>query len=91
MCGIYFGMEEEPRNWRVIASQFDADMMVRFYREMYRVGLYFADYGGRFPAHHGFSSAHTMQDIEISLDRIETGMKRLADAHRKNERLVGRK
>ena len=79
MCGIYFGLEEEPRDYRVIASQFDAEMMMNFYREMHKVGLFFADYGGK-PSHHGISSAHSLQDIEASLDRIETGMKRLKTA-----------
>jgi glutamate-1-semialdehyde 2,1-aminomutase len=76
MCGIYFGLDEEPRNYRVIAEKFDTKKMMRFYSEMYKVGLYFADYGGG-PAHHGFSSAHTLEDIDESLDRIETGMKRI--------------
>lgn len=79
MCGIYFGLDEEPKNYRMIAENFDKEKMMNFYREMYKVGLYFADYGGG-PAHHGFSSAHTMEDIEESLNRIETGMKRLSNA-----------
>jgi len=76
MCGIYFGLDEEPINYRIIAKNYDKEMTLRFYREAYKEGLYFADYGGG-PAHHGFSSAHTMQDIDEALNRIETAMKRL--------------
>lgn len=76
MCGIYFGLDEAPKNYRMIAEKFDSEMVMKFYREMYKVGLYFADYGGG-PAHHGFSAAHTEQDIDESLSRIETGVKKL--------------
>ena len=74
--GIYFGLEEEPTNYRLIAENLDQQKMLRFFREVYKERLYFCDYGGG-PHHHGFSAAHTAEDIEEALNRIETAMKRL--------------
>ena len=76
MFGIYFGLEEEPVNYRVIMENYDKEKILKFYREAYGKGLYFADYGGG-PAHHGFSSAHSEKDIDDSLNRIEEICKKL--------------
>ena len=76
MFGIYFGLEEEPVNYRQIAKDFDSDRTMKFYLEANREGLYFVDYGGG-PAHHGFSSMHTLQDIEVSLEKLEAAVSRL--------------
>lgn len=76
MFGIYFGLDKEPVNYRVIAENYNTDIIMKFYQAAYKKGLYFADYGGG-PAHHGFSSAHTMEDIDESLNQIESAMKTL--------------
>jgi glutamate-1-semialdehyde 2,1-aminomutase len=76
MFGIYFGLEEDPVNYRQIAKDFDSAKLMKFYKEANKEGLYFVDYGGG-PAHHGFSSMHTLEDIEVSLDRIEAAVSRL--------------
>jgi len=74
--GIYFGLDEEPTNYRIIMENFDNEAIMEFFREVYKEGLYFCDYGGG-PHHHGFSAAHTAHDIDEALNRIETAMKRL--------------
>jgi glutamate-1-semialdehyde 2,1-aminomutase len=76
MFGIYLGLDEEPINYRVIAKNFDSEKTMKFYREVFKEGVYFSDYGGG-PAHHGFSSMHTIADIDSSLDRIEAAVSRL--------------
>lgn len=76
MFGIYFGLDKAPANYREIVSQFDSEKLLRFYREAFAQRLYFADYGGG-PAHHGFSSMHTMDDIETSLERIDTAVSKI--------------
>jgi len=76
MFGIYFGLEKEPENYRQIAKDFDSEKLMKFYKEAKEEGLYFVDYGGG-PAHHGFSSMHTADDIEVSLNKIEAAVSRL--------------
>jgi glutamate-1-semialdehyde 2,1-aminomutase len=76
LFGIYFGLEKEPVNYRDIAENFESDTILKFYKETFKQGLYFADYGGA-PAHHGFSSMHNMDDIEECLDKIEIALSKL--------------
>jgi glutamate-1-semialdehyde 2,1-aminomutase len=76
MFGIYPGLEEEPTNYREIAGKFDSQGLLKFYHEAFKEGLYFVDYGGG-PAHHGFSSMHSLKDIEASLEKIDAAVSRL--------------
>jgi len=76
MFGIYFGLDKEPVNYRELAKNYNQEIILKFYKEIYKKGIYFADYGGG-PAHHGFSSAHTLEEIDECLNRIEDVMKKL--------------
>ena len=75
--GIYMGIEEEVTNYRQ-AEACDKGMMVGFIRETAKRGVYFNDYGGMVTAHHGFSSAHTIEDIDCSIEGIEGALKEIA-------------
>ncbi|MSS71135.1 MAG: aminotransferase class III-fold pyridoxal phosphate-dependent enzyme [Candidatus Latescibacteria bacterium] len=74
--GIFFGIEEEVTNYRQ-SEQHDRGMMLRFIRETAQRGVYFHDYGG-IAVHHGFSSAHTTEDIDQALEGIEGALKAMA-------------
>lgn len=72
--GIYFGVEdpETDYNWRKVRACFDVEMSRNFIRHAIDKGLYFHDYGmSPVPQHNGFSSAHSLQDIEVSLERMD--------------------
>ena len=78
--GLFFGVENEEDDfyWREVVKRFDLRMSKLFIRECLDVGLYFHDYGNSpVPAHNGFSTAHTMRDIEATLDRLQKVFKRL--------------
>jgi glutamate-1-semialdehyde 2,1-aminomutase len=71
--GLYFGIDEKVTNYR-IAAQNDQNLATRFYKAVHEEGLYMVPF-----SHHGFSAAHTLQDIENALDKVETAVKRLED------------
>ncbi|MBB30891.1 MAG: aspartate aminotransferase family protein [Gemmatimonadetes bacterium] len=75
---IYFGLDPEVEvvDYRS-AAQYDREMTLAFSREMMARGLYFHDYGGGL-AHHGFSTAHTVDDIDLALGAIEDSLKVLS-------------
>lgn len=78
--GIFFGVEnkEDDFDWRRVAKKFDIKMSKRFIGECLDNGLYFHDYGNSpVPMHNGFSTKHTMEDIEVTLNRLEKVFKRL--------------
>jgi glutamate-1-semialdehyde 2,1-aminomutase len=63
--GLYFGVDEEIKDWRA-AARSDQELGSAFYRAVHKRKLRFHPF-----CHHGFSSAHTLQDIEETLNRIE--------------------
>lgn len=67
--GLYFGLDAEPRNYREMSAQ-DMAAMGRFHRECLRRGVYLHHVS----PHHGFSGAHTMGDIEETLDVMDDAM-----------------
>lgn len=71
---IYFGIdpEVEVSNFR-IACQQDAEMTLKFVRKAIENGVYFHDYHGE-PAHHGFSAAHTIKDVDRALEGIDAAL-----------------
>lgn len=75
--GMFFGMDPdvEVTNYRQSLGH-DTNMMLKFLKAAVEHGVYFHDYGGR-PAHHGFSSAHTIADIDRALEGIEAAMRQL--------------
>jgi glutamate-1-semialdehyde 2,1-aminomutase len=64
--GLLFGLDEEPRNYRDVARQ-DLKRMGAFHLACLRRGVYLHYVS----PHHGFSSAHTLADIEETLDVMD--------------------
>jgi glutamate-1-semialdehyde 2,1-aminomutase len=78
--GIYFGVEdpEDDYDFRKVASKFDKEMSKSFLRESLASGFYFHDYGNSpVPAHYGFSTQHTKEDIDITLERFDHIFKKI--------------
>ena len=71
--GLLFGLDREPRNYRDVAVQ-DMAVMARFHLACLRGGVYLHHVS----PHHGFSSAHTMSDIEETLDVMDRAAAELA-------------
>ncbi len=74
---MFFGMDPnvEVINYRQSLGH-DVNLMLKFLRAAVENGVYFHDYGGR-PAHHGFSSAHTIADMDRALEGIDAAMQTL--------------
>lgn len=68
--GLYFGVTEPVTNYRQ-AVKSDREMEVKFLMGCVERGLYLHDYGHQTPMHHGYSSQHTMGDIDAALNIIE--------------------
>lgn len=64
--GLLFGLETEPRNYREVAQQ-DLGKMAAFHLACLKRGVYLH----YLSPHHGYSSAHTMADIEETLDVMD--------------------
>ncbi|GAB4135078.1 MAG: glutamate-1-semialdehyde 2,1-aminomutase [Planctomycetaceae bacterium] len=73
--GMVIGTSEPVRNYRE-ALQHDRELMLEFCRETTNRGVYFHDYGGG-PCHHGYSLAHTADDIATVLQVIEDSLSAL--------------
>jgi glutamate-1-semialdehyde 2,1-aminomutase len=72
--GIYFGVEdpEDDYDFRKVAKNYDREMYSKFVAECLPNGLFFHDTSApKAPAHYGFTSQHTMKDIEITLEKID--------------------
>ncbi|MFA5027781.1 MAG: aspartate aminotransferase family protein [Candidatus Methylomirabilota bacterium] len=67
--GLYFGWNEEVREYRETARQ-DTALALEFFAGMVKRGVYLCDNGGR-PTHHGFSAAHTASDIDRVLQATD--------------------
>ncbi len=67
--GLHFGSTDEVRSYRDTVRH-DAALGLAFFAGMAERGVYFCDSGGK-PAHHGFSSAHTLADIDRVLQATE--------------------
>ena len=72
--GIYFGVTHEVTNYREAANQ-NHEMLLKFIAGCINRGVYF-----HVSPHHGFSSAHTEEDIDRSLEGIEGAMSEVKDA-----------
>jgi len=71
--GLLFGLDAEPRNYRDVARQ-DLDMMQRFHVACLRRGVYLHFVS----PHHGYSSAHTLDDIERTLEVMDAALAEIA-------------
>lgn len=70
--GLYLGVTEPVTNYRQSART-DRELEKRFLRGCLTRGLYFHDYGHTM--HHGFSSQHSLADIDEALNIIEDALK----------------
>jgi len=70
--GLLFGLDKEPRNYRDVAKQ-DMEMMRRFHLACLERGVYLHYVS----PHHGYSSAHTIADIEETLNVMDDAVKSL--------------
>lgn len=64
--GLLFGLDEEPRNYRDVARQ-DLEAMRRFHLACLERGVYLHYVS----PHHGYSSAHTLADIDETLNVMD--------------------
>jgi len=64
--GLLFGLDAEPRNYRDVARQ-DLGKTAAFHLACLKRGVYLH----HLSPHHGYSSAHSMADIEETLDVID--------------------
>jgi len=86
--GIYFGMDQPPRNYEEVA-RYDARATQAFVKGMFDRGIYMLDAHGPKPVHHGFSAAHSEEDINMFLNAAEEvvrGLKHLILSVRKERR-----
>ena len=60
--GLMIGLERPPVDYRD-ALLHRTDLMLAFIRHAFDAGVYFHDYGGA-PCHHGFSAAHSRDDLD---------------------------
>jgi glutamate-1-semialdehyde 2,1-aminomutase len=75
--GIFFGVKEEVKHYRQV-TQLDTALAEKFYRGCVEQGIYLHNYGTMVRGgHHGFSAAHTMEDIEQTIAGIETVVQKL--------------
>lgn len=75
--GLIMGIDKEPRDYADVLSH-RKDIMLSFVNASARQGVYFCDYGGS-PSHHGFSAAHTTEDLDRVLEVMEVAFKTLKD------------
>jgi len=74
--GIMMGLDSPPVDYRD-ALRHRVDLMLEFVRQAFARGVYFHDYGGG-PCHHGFSAAHTREDLDDILTVMEDALKAMA-------------
>ncbi len=71
--GIYFGVEdpENDYDWRKVGDSYRQDLTRSFLTKSLERGLFMHDCGAVSPAHYGFSTQHTMEDVNITLNRMD--------------------
>jgi glutamate-1-semialdehyde 2,1-aminomutase len=71
--GMFFGLDELPiMDFRKAVRQYDVEASQKFVRLCFERGLYFRDAGRRIvPIHNGISSAHTENDIDETLSKLD--------------------
>ena len=74
--GLMIGLERPPVDYRD-ALRHRTDVMLAFIRCAFDAGVYFHDYGGA-PCHHGFSAAHTRDDLDRVLAVMEEALRQIA-------------
>ena len=74
--GIFFGSTDPVERFDDTLGR-DLDMKTRFIQACFENGVYFHDYGSVVAGHHGISAAHTTEEIDEGLNRIETAVQHL--------------
>tara|TARA_B100000029_G_scaffold151464_2_gene146578 strand:- start:3706 stop:4482 length:777 start_codon:yes stop_codon:yes gene_type:complete len=74
--GIILGTREPVTNYSEALAH-DPSLMIEFCRQTTDRGVYFHDYGGG-PCHHGYSLAHSVDDIHLALSAIEDSLQAMA-------------
>ncbi|MBD3325171.1 aminotransferase class III-fold pyridoxal phosphate-dependent enzyme [candidate division KSB3 bacterium] len=69
--GLYFGIDEEVTDYRIAAKN-DHELAAKFHKAVHDQGVYMVPF-----SHHGFSAAHTLQDIEDALQKIAAAVTRM--------------
>lgn len=69
--GLYFGIDHEVTNYRESAKQ-DRQMLLKFIAGCFKQNVYL-----HVSPHHGFSAAHTREDLKHALEVIELVLKGL--------------
>lgn len=75
--GLIMGLDREPVDYRDVLSH-RRDVMLAFIREAASRGVYFHDYGGS-SSHHGFSAAHSDEDLDRVVEVMEDSLKSVKD------------
>jgi glutamate-1-semialdehyde 2,1-aminomutase len=69
--GLYFGVSDPVRNYQQ-ATAFDPEINNRFLKGCVESGLHFHDFGTKMaPMHYGTTAAHTDEDIDLTLRRVD--------------------
>ena len=71
--GIHFGSTDPVEHYGDTLGR-DVELRGRFVRAAAENGVYFHDYGDLVIGHHGVSAAHTVEDIDEALNRVESGV-----------------
>ncbi|MDA8219390.1 MAG: aspartate aminotransferase family protein [Dehalococcoidales bacterium] len=77
--GIYFGITDEVWDYQH-AARIDGVLGHKFIRACFDRGVYFHNYGKMALGHHGFSAAHTLADIDDTLDKVESALHEIGQA-----------
>ena len=72
--GLFFGFTDEVQSFADTLKH-DGDLATRFLRLCAGKGVYFHSYGALASGHHGFSAAHSHEDIDEALNRIESALR----------------
>ena len=71
--GLLFGLDQAPLNYRDVARQ-DLEKMAEFHLACLKRGVYLHHVS----PHHGFTTAHTMADIEETLEVMDQAAKEIS-------------
>jgi glutamate-1-semialdehyde 2,1-aminomutase len=78
--GLYFGIADWVRDYAA-ARSFDANANNLFLKLCSETGLHFHDFGTKMaPMHYGITAAHTEDDIDETLHRLEGVFAQIAEA-----------
>jgi glutamate-1-semialdehyde 2,1-aminomutase len=75
--GLFFGFTHEVKNFTDTLKH-DGVLASQFLRACARNGVYFHSYGTLASGHHGIASAHTIEDVDEALNRIEDALRKLS-------------